>query len=429
MARLFTVASDDTLIEMIRSAAERLVIAAPGRSRAVAEALTVRIQEDHGPNDLSITLDIDPEICRMGYGEIEALECLRAALRSKGKTLQMQSGVRIGLVVADDEILVYSPTPQLIEAGSTSDEKPNAIRIGGAGPQELACAWGASETSVLGHLQDVGLNPVTEEAVTQAKANLDNNPPRKFYLVRLETVFNYKLEFAEFSIEGYRLNTLMIQLPPIILGLADSDLKDRLQSRFRVFEGGVPFSFRISDPDDDLVDVEVNEKWFGDEARNLRDLYFISSGASSYGNLIQKRLKSEFLRKLDRLRNLLAAYALMVQDNIEVRIRETRDGLVKALLPRVRAAPPAEWKATSMVESMTPEKIERKLESVIDRAVARVHQDFSPKVVCIFKGVRYETIVGDADFRERLVKYFDEEDISDLLVEYDAARAEEPVLA
>jgi len=39
MARLFTVASDETLISMIESARERLVIVAPGLSQAVATAL------------------------------------------------------------------------------------------------------------------------------------------------------------------------------------------------------------------------------------------------------------------------------------------------------------------------------------------------------------------------------------------------------
>jgi hypothetical protein len=111
MARLFTVASDETLIAMIWVARERFVIVAPGLSRDVAAALADRIREDGGPPDLSITLDADPEICRLGYGEIEALELLRPALKSRELSLQMQAGVRIGLVVADADVLVYSPRP------------------------------------------------------------------------------------------------------------------------------------------------------------------------------------------------------------------------------------------------------------------------------------------------------------------------------
>jgi hypothetical protein len=281
MARLFTVASDETLIAMLWAARERFVLVAPGLSRVVAAALADRIHKDGGPRELSVTVDTDPEICRLGYGEIEALDLLRPALKSRRLSLQMQPGVRIGLVVADADVLVYSPTPQLIEAGSTSDEKPNAIRITGAGPKELAFACGASETSVLGLIQEVGLKSVTDAAVVQAKADLEENPPRKFDLVRLERVFNYKLEFVEFLIEGYRLNARVVPLPPIILGLAEKDLKERLRNMFRVFEGGIPFTFTIPDPDDEAAALEVNEKWFADEARGLRGLYFISLGSSS----------------------------------------------------------------------------------------------------------------------------------------------------
>ena len=145
MARLFTVASDETLIAMISNASERLVIVAPGLSGKVATALAERLNTGTSLTELSVTLDTDPEVCRLGYGAIEALDLLRPALASQGHLLQAQAGVRIGLIVADADVLVYSPTPELIEAGSSSDEKPNAIRITGAGPQEswhsLAVLW------------------------------------------------------------------------------------------------------------------------------------------------------------------------------------------------------------------------------------------------------------------------------------------------
>ena len=98
---------------------------------------------------------------------------------------QTQKGVRIGLVVADSDVLVYSPTPQLIEAGSNSEEKPNAIRITGIGPKESSLACGANDAQVLGLGQEVGLNIASEETVKATKADLEENPPRRFDLVRL----------------------------------------------------------------------------------------------------------------------------------------------------------------------------------------------------------------------------------------------------
>ena len=103
MARLFTVASDETLLSMISSARERLVIVAPGLSKEVASALADRIATDGWPQELSVTLDVDPEVCRLGYGDLQALEILASALALRDRPLQTQKGVRIGLVVADSD--------------------------------------------------------------------------------------------------------------------------------------------------------------------------------------------------------------------------------------------------------------------------------------------------------------------------------------
>src|ERR1035441_2197137 len=104
MPRLFTVASDEAISLMISAAKERLVLVAPGLSKEVALALANRIKSDGGPSVLSVIMEIDPEVCRLGFGDIEAIDLLRPALESRRLAIQMQKGVRIGLVVADAEI-------------------------------------------------------------------------------------------------------------------------------------------------------------------------------------------------------------------------------------------------------------------------------------------------------------------------------------
>ena len=211
-------------------------------------------------------------------------------------------------------MLVYSPTPQLIEAGSNSEEKPNAIRISSVSPQGLAFACGASDTSVLGLVQEVGLNTATENAIEKAKADLKENPPRLFNLVRLERVFNYKLEFVEFSLEGFRLSTRTVPLPAELLGLVEEDLQERLRNTFRVFEAGTPFEFEIADPADSGRKFKVTEKWLGAEAKKIRDEFFIPLGSSSYGNLILKRSKADFQKRVDHLKSFVDTYAAKVRE-------------------------------------------------------------------------------------------------------------------
>jgi hypothetical protein len=426
MARLFTVASDETLLSMIHSAKERLVIVAPGLSKKVALALAEHIREDHWPAELSVTLDVDPEVCRLGYGEIEALEILTPALELRDRPLQTQKGVRVGLVVADADVLVYSPTPELIEAGSNSEEKPNAIRISSVSPEGLAFACGARDTSMLGLVQEVGLETASKDAIEKTKADLEENPPRKFNLVRLERVFNYKLEFVEFSLEGFRLSTRTVPLTATLLGFVEEDLQERLRNTFRVFEAGVPFEVEIPDPHDAKKTLKVTEKWLGAEADKIRKDFFIPLGSSSYGNLILKRRKIEFQKRVDRLRSLVDSYASKVKETIAARIDTTRENLIHALYPRVSASPPSEWSAQSVDGRLAPEELLEKLQCEVDKAFGKVEDTFSPVVTCIFKGVQYETITADPHFRERIEKYFGNKEAARLLSEYDASRAEDP---
>lgn len=424
MARLFTVASDETLLSMIESARERLVIVAPGLSQAVATALAGRIKQQDWPQELSVTLDVDPEVCRLGYGEMEALEILTTALASRNLPLQTQKGIRVGLVVADSDVLVFSPTPQLIEAGSNSDEKPNAIRISNVNPESLAFACGAKDTSLLGLVQEVGLNAASSKEITATKADLKENPPRKFNLARLERVFNYKLEFVEFSLEGFQLGRRTVPLPADLLGLVEEDLQERLRNTFRLFEAAEPFEFELADPDNLGKKLKVTEKWLSAEATRIRSDYFIPLGSSSYGNLILKRRKTEFEGKVDRLRSLVDSYAAMVKKTIASKIKTTRDNLIQTLLPRVAAAPPPNWLAQSVDGVLPPDDILDRLTTEVDKAFKNATETFSPVVTCIFKGVRYETITEDAHFRERIEKYF-KRDAAQLLSEYDASRAED----
>jgi hypothetical protein len=309
---------------MISLAAERLIIVAPGLSKPVASALVERIAEDGGPPELSVTLDIDPEVCRLGYGDIEALELLEPALAKRARALQTQKGVRIGLVVADSDILVYSPTPRLIEAGSNSEEKPNAVRIGNIGPEAISLACGGQDEQLLGAGQEVGLQAASSEAVEETKRDLVVNPPRSFDLARLERVFNYSLEFVEFSVESFQLGNCSVSLDPKLLGLVDEDLRTRLRNTFRVFQAGAPFAFEISDPDNTESKVNVTEKWVRDEAARLRKSFFIPLGSGAYGNLILKRRKADFVRRVGRLRGLVKDYEEKVRESIDEEINISR---------------------------------------------------------------------------------------------------------
>lgn len=128
MPSTFTSASDDQIISLVSQAKRRLVVIAPALSAKAAEAIAARMGDLPGLS-LSIIIDADPEVYRMGYGEVEALEIIRSAAAKASFRLREQPGVRIGVIVSDDATLIYSPVSQNIEAGSTTDDKPNALLL------------------------------------------------------------------------------------------------------------------------------------------------------------------------------------------------------------------------------------------------------------------------------------------------------------
>lgn len=138
----FAVASDEALVKMIQSARKRLVIIAPALTKLVADAISQRL-DDLGKIDVTVVLDSDPEVYRLGFGDKEALEIVRSASAKQYFDLREQSGVRIGVVISDEMTMIYSPISKTIEAGSTSIEKPNAIILTGDAVDRIANASGA----------------------------------------------------------------------------------------------------------------------------------------------------------------------------------------------------------------------------------------------------------------------------------------------
>ena len=101
---------------------------------------------DLGQLDVTVILDSDPEVYRLGFGDQGALEAIREASAKSLFDLREQPGVRIGVVISDETTMVYSPVSRNVEAGSTSVEKPNAIVLIGGASDRIASAAGADKS-------------------------------------------------------------------------------------------------------------------------------------------------------------------------------------------------------------------------------------------------------------------------------------------
>lgn len=158
-AKTFQAVNDDVLVDLIDRVRERLVFIAPGVRKKVAEAICAAVERLGDAGNVSIILDVSEEVCRIGFGDIEGLRILQQNQLICGH-LSAQEGVRIGVLITDEDTLIYTPTALLLEAepevskaqphfgGSTDDAnrpamKPNGVLLKKHVPQNLSSACSA----------------------------------------------------------------------------------------------------------------------------------------------------------------------------------------------------------------------------------------------------------------------------------------------
>lgn len=154
--------------------------------------------------------------------------------------LQREPGMRIGLVVSDAAMLVYSPTPLLIEGGPTPrleqserTMKPNAVLLSHT-PPEIGDDLGHGADGV--RAQTVGLDKATRTQIGEVKKDLEVNPPQRFDVSRAVRIFNSRIQYVEFKFAGYQLSKKEVSIPASLLGLADNrELVERWKNGFLVF--------------------------------------------------------------------------------------------------------------------------------------------------------------------------------------------------
>lgn len=309
MSRTFTTATDDTLIELIRSAKHRLIVVAPGLTTPVAKALRERI----GPlstQSLTVILDADPEVYRMGFGDMKALKIIRKASAEQHFELREQPGVRIGVVVSDNRTMVYSPVPRNVEAGSTSFEKPNALVIEGAAAETLAHA-----TDLAGPRTEVGQAALTPERVEATIKNLKADPPQPFDLSRKLKVFRSEVQFVELKVTNATFRSRRIRLPVKFQKLDDKELRSRISSTLSVpvdLETELEISIQSDSRPEKLM---VNDRYIMRLRQKLERVFFHDWKAR--GKVILRKDKERANRELERLIAITKAYHSALQGEID----------------------------------------------------------------------------------------------------------------
>lgn len=386
----------ESIIAFIESAKARLVVLAPAVSLDIAMAIRER-WTTLGAANVSIILDVDEEVYRLGYGDIGALDLLERTGASLRSTLQRQPGIRIGVVVADQRVLVFTPTPLLIEAGPRKADAPNAIVLNAA-PRELENDLGIGAA---GHkVQEVGLDKARRDDIDAVKARLERNPPRPFDVERRLRVFSAAFRFVELTMAGTQMARRTVQIPSHLISAADEETTARLRTLLTI----VP-------PDHKLAGRPLARL-----RKRIADRYL--HPIAGYGSVLLRGQEEAFRREVKDLETAVEAFQSTVRDELEAELQKRISELCDALVPAIAARPPLPvwglarpWRDAAEAKDWIREDLLRAIGHA-ERYVGAMN------VKVIFKDVTFESL-NDPQFMEAARKAFP--DLPELYLEEEAA--------
>ena len=384
--RTFTVATDDSVIVMIQGAERRLVVIAPALSQAVANALAARFDE-LADLDIRVIVDADVEVYRLGFGEREALQVIRDAASRSLLDLREQPGVRIGVIISDEDTMVFAPVSKNIEAGSDTAEKPNAIVLRGASAASLARAAGAerSEDSSTGEIGNAALDPKKVEAM---QSDLERNPPAKFDIARRLNVFTSRVVYVEFEIKNFALGRKGVPLPDDFKTATTKALQTQISSRLKAPMAEIGAVEVVIGEGDSATTEKIDDKWLREERKRIEDLFTFQ--IDNFGRVILREDRQAFDDAVKAFTTVVERYHERVREALDAHRKTFCDNFVAEFLPRWKEAPPdymTRWGNRADTDSLRDE-LENRANEVFSEmlkfdppSVRLVEKNISPKNV------------------------------------------------
>jgi hypothetical protein len=364
-------------------------------TKLVADALSRRL-DDLGQLSVTVILDADPEVYRLGFGDEQALDAIRAASGENLFDLREQPGVRIGVVISDATTMVYSPVSKNIEAGSVTIEKPNAIVLTGGAGDRIASAAGA-DSRENAPKPEVGDKALLPAKVAEMQSNLKANPPKPFDITRKMNIFTSRVQYVEFSVSNYQLTTRQIPLPPELVDVADDDLKNRITSRIRApFDGIGKLEIKVDFSGKSEM-IQVDDQWLKKERKRIEDEYTFQ--INNFGRVILYSDRDAFDKAISRFQSVIEKYQAALREKLSESRAAFEGRIVGEFAPKWEQNPPRHFSRWGIEPS--PQNIKVELERFAQEIFTSGISFDEPKVKVLYKNVAPENI-RDSAFLEVL---------------------------
>ena len=191
--RLFRSLDSAAIANSIREAQHSVCYAAPGIQKEPAIAMA-ELAKRIGPELITVCLDFDERVMRMGFGDLAAVK----TLRDYGIMVRSTHGLRVGLLIVDNSGYIFTPTALYLEADRRPSEASNALRLSPdqvaealarLSPAAKAMAMAFAKTDeererIRRQAVEVPSEPVTDDQFASVERRLEEAPPVQFDIAR-----------------------------------------------------------------------------------------------------------------------------------------------------------------------------------------------------------------------------------------------------
>lgn len=323
----FVAITEQYLISKINKAKTRVAFIGAGFSSNVADAVVKKMNLVE-----NIIFDNNSDVYRIGYGYAESLKILRDA----GIQMQEAHNIRINVFVTDDEALIYSPNPFIVE-DPVKENFPNGIIINYSA---VAGLFNVVETSSKQFAKEKGLTEnqldtqklvvtaLTDKSISKTLQIIKENPP-KLDLHRKLNAYNARIKFIEIQLSGFNIKQHKVKIPSDLLLVAkdDENVQKQLSATYNLFN--------TFDKESNLVKRTTNIQ---DSVKRLREKYTLN--LTGYGAMCLVSKIPEIEREIQEIQNEIELTKKDLARKIKLEIDGSKKALSKALVPVVQNNPP-----------------------------------------------------------------------------------------
>lgn len=331
--QLFLSVDSNRLASEISLAQQTVCYAAPGIQEKPAKAL-FDLAQKIGPEMITVCLDFDEHVMRLGFGTLDAVEILRKA----GIEIRSMPGLRTGLIVIDEAGYIFTPTALYLEKDKRPELAPNAMRLSedqvqlalarlSPSAQAIAVAMAKTDEErerIREQAVDVPSEKVKGENFEKIQKKLTEVPPANFDIARQVRVYNAYIQYVEMNLTGAAIQRHRLAIPPSIQKLGGAeDLEGRLKTTFDLIEK------------DEEISSSKLEKSLNEIRKN-----FTPSLGKGHGRVLLKAARPHFEERVGCLREKLKEHQETVKHKLHEELDKSRKQIVDYYVSQVVKDPP-----------------------------------------------------------------------------------------